>query len=197
MHPLGTRPGRAAAAQQLPGERLFTWLLGRPHLEPPPSSGFPRTRQQHTWVSPQDWSHEVHKKAEGTVLPRKGRYNHSLQLHRAGLRLTAQEQEPVVTVQKEILMLYKKNICMVRKVKYWNRLPREAVLSAPMEILKTWLDGLMWLTWARHWARVGLDNVQWSLPTSVAVWFYVYCFGGEWGKKGKLKVVVDAKGILY
>lgn len=76
------------------------------------------------------------KRLKELFCPERDRYNHSLQLHRAGLRLTAQEQEPVVTVQKEILMLYKKNICMVRKVKYWNRLPREAVLSAPMEILK-------------------------------------------------------------
>jgi len=43
----------------------------------------------------------------------------------------------VVTAQREVLMSYNENICMVRKVKYWNRLPREAVVSASTEIFRT------------------------------------------------------------
>lgn len=64
----------------------------------------------------------MQEKAEGILLPKNGagkdRYNCCLQLHRGKvrLRLTAKEQEPVVTVQREILMRYDENICMVRKV---------------------------------------------------------------------------------
>ena len=61
----------------------------------------------------------------------------------------------------------RKNFFTLRVTEHWNRLPREAVESPSLEILKTRLDtvlcSLLWVTLLRQ--GVGLGDPQRSLPT--------------------------------
>lgn len=61
-------------------------------------------------------------------------------------------------------------------VKHWSRLPREAVVSPFLVILKTWVDTdlndllLLTLPWARVWTRWSLE-VPSSISHTVILWF--------------------------
>jgi len=69
--------------------------------------------------------------------------------------------------QRKFQLNPRKNFFPLRVTEHWNRLPREAVESPSLEILKTHLDAvlcsLLWVTLLGQ--GVGLGDPQRSLPT--------------------------------
>ena len=68
----------------------------------------------------------------------------------------------------------RKNFCPLRVTEPWPRLPRGAVESPSLEILKPWLDvalcSLLWVTLLRQ--GVGLGDPQRSLPPPAMLGFW-------------------------
>jgi len=69
--------------------------------------------------------------------------------------------------QRKFCLNMRKNFFTLRVTEPWNRLPREAMESPSLEILKPHLDAvlcsLLWVTLLGQ--GVGLGDPQWSLPT--------------------------------
>jgi len=75
--------------------------------------------------------------------------------------------------QRKLQLKMRKNFFPLRVMEPWPRLPRQAVESPSLEILKTYLDkvlcSLLWVTLLRQ--GVGLGDPQRSLPTPVMLGF--------------------------
>jgi len=83
----------------------------------------------------------------------------------------AQQQDKRQQAQTEMQRFQlkrRKDFFTVRVTEYWNRLPREAVASPSLEILKTHLDAILRnaLKVILLGRGVGPDELQRSLPTS-------------------------------
>ena len=72
---------------------------------------------------------------------------------------------------RKLQLNMRKNFFPLRVTEPWNRLPREAVESPSLEILKTCLDvvlcSLLWVTLLGQ--GVGLGDPQRSLPTPTSL----------------------------